>query len=591
MFPATNRCLTKCRQIAPIKNALFALDNRHISTQRGKENRDQDIDPRAPPLATDYFNRFPSYCQMIQDAKSVARRSILVDHNGLEYINLKEFKNVERVYLIDKETRRGSSRLSIVEFKSENDTENFSNQAHHCKGLLPIPLRFFNYAGRSSEAIDKQDLSFPCETVTLSHRRELSSNFNSYTELIANNMMSLVALKLRFITLVNIERILCSGIFEEYELMPFGSSVIDIGCDSGDLDLLLTRKVDHDQYIKESLLRPSDNSLKNKLEKIPSSFVHLDKSVYHDIKDTSGIRGIMRLLSHVLREYMPLTDAYSVLSVPHAKVPIIKFTARITSIDCDLSFNLGLDHRDTEDRYYSGILMSQILYRLCRNNNLFTAILVYLRTYGKLTAITCKGGTIRFTNFQLLSLILYHLQQRVLIKSENSGKNFRIGRLSGKHKGILPPFKDLLNSNFHMDSWSLNLDNDELNRIVPILVEDFFKFYSMFNFDRDAINLTDSRTQRKIDNSSIYVVNPIDRSRNVCYNVTNRATDYFIRQLKTSLDYIEKNRQIEEYPLLLHTRHIMTQYKEEKFKTSHIDTNLGDVVRMPRDELVHDICR
>jgi hypothetical protein len=284
---------------------------------------------------------------MVAHAKSLAQRSVLIDHCGLERIDLtSEFNNVEHVYSIEKETKRGFSKLSLVEFNSNDDAERLVKRAQHNEGLLPVPLKILRYNGRNSDSSVDQKLPFTMEQVRISYEKELSTSFSSYSELISNNTMSLIALKLRFITLVNFERILCSGMFSEYELMPFGSSVTDMGCESGDLDLIITRKVDHYKQIRNAI--DSSQRYPRYEQAATSKLVHLDKSLYSETKDNSGFRGTMRWFDHVLREYMPLTDGFGVLTLHRAKVPIIKFTSRITNVECDLSFDLGLDHRDND---------------------------------------------------------------------------------------------------------------------------------------------------------------------------------------------------------------------------------------------------
>lgn len=494
-----------------------------------------------------YFKDFPNYCQMIRDAKSRARRSILIDHCGIEHIDLKsELNNIERVYTIEKETKRGITKLSLIEFNSEVDAESVAKQAKHNEGLLPVPLKIFQYNGKVCSKSSDQDLPFPVEQVTLSYKRELSPSLNSYSNFVSDCMMSLIGLKLRFITLVNLERILCSGMFEEYELMPFGSSVIDIGCDSGDLDLVVTRKEDHNQLIFNSLTQ-SKKSLRS--EK-PSQLIHLDKSLYSETRDNSGIRGAMRWFDHILREYMPLTDGHGVLFVSHAKVPIIRFTSRITSIDCDLSFNLGLDYRDRDilTTNYSGILMSEALYALCRKSNVIVAVVIYLRYFGKLSKITSKTAGIGFTNFQFFSLIIFYLQQISItsrsskrpaknqkdqpITEETSEKLEVVTANSSDHKALIPPFRSLLNSGIRIDekSW-LNLDDNQLNQVVPKLIMGFLEYYSNFDFNRNCLNLYDSKIDRKMDNSSIYVVNPMDRNKNICHNINRKSLENLTRQV------------------------------------------------------------
>jgi DNA polymerase sigma len=512
--------------------------------------------------AITYFNKFSSYCRMVAHAKSLAQRSLLIDHCGLERIDLtSEFNNVEHVYSIEKETKRGFSKLSLVEFKSNEDAEKLVRQAQHNEGLLPVPLKILRYNGRIGDVpLEQQQLPFKVDHVRLSCDKELTPSFSSYTELISNNMMSLIALKLRFITLVNFERILCSGMFDEYELMPFGSSVIDMGCESGDLDLIITRKLDHYTHIRNALSNPQKCTRQEHISKL----VHLDKSIYSESKDNSGFRGTMRWFDHVLREYMPLTDGFGVLTLHRAKVPIIKFTSRITNVECDLSFDLGLDHRDNDatSLINPGILMTEILYSICRRNNLIAAFVIYMRIFAKLNSITSKMPGVGMTNFQFLSLLIFFLQKvSIEIESPNitshlsSSANgqedektqcnhYTVSMITTKdQQPLVPPFKELINGTF-LDNTTkpLYFDDDELNQILPLLIVKFFKFYSNFDFSANSLNLLESRQERKLDNSSIYVTNPLETSRNICHNVNRRALETFVKQVRYASAHVRTNR-------------------------------------------------
>lgn len=546
--------------------------------------------------ATTYFNRFSSYCKMVAHAKNLARKSVLIDHCGVEHIDLKsDLKNVDHVYSIEKENRRGISKLSLIEFKTHEDADRLVSQAGHNEGLLPVPLKILRYNGRVSRNIAKESFPFTVEDIRLTCQRELSPQYNDYTGLMANNMMSLVALKLRFITLVNFEKILCSGPFEDYELMPFGSSVIDMGCESGDLDLVITRKEDHCKSILNSvtfLRQPGTHSESSK-------FVHLDKSLYSETRDLSGFRGAMKWFDHVLKEYMPLTDGFGVQSIYRAKVPIIKFTSRITNIDCDLSFNLGLDHRDKESSFQvlPGILMTEILYSICRNNNLIVALTIYLRIYARMNCITSKVPGVGMTNFQFMSLILFFLQRTSMPSSQlnrhasdTDGSQIRheiniVPAQSNDLAPMVPAFKDMMTEDYFVKTHTpIQYSDTELNLILPNLIGHFFDFYSRFDFGRYALNLHDGKLERKRDNCSLYVVNPIETNRNICHNVNRKAIDLFVKQIRLSLNTI---RSTNDCPLTL-LKDLMVKHNTQAKRTRTFD-EFNDT--FSPQSIAEDVCR
>lgn len=497
-------------------------------------------------LANEYFDQFSEYCHMIDNAKRTARRSILINHSSIQNIDLiKEFDNVEHVYSIERKTRHGPAWESLIEFKSELDAEKVAKQARYDEFSLPVDLKILDYrvnhikATNNSSSLDNIDKDeyrpFPVHHVTISNDRfETQKNFGSYSDLVAHNMMSLVNLKLRFITLVNFESILCSGVFGEYELMPFGSSVIDLGCDSGDLDLLVTRKGNHREFINNKIT----STVGSQPTSSNSKLVHLSRPLpigTETSQNPTVDHVAMKWFETVLKDFTPLTDYNRVFFIRNAKVPIIKFLSRRTHLDCDLSFNLGLDDRSGSN--YSGVVMSQLLYSLCRNNDIFSALAIYLRIYAKIARITDKGPRVKMTSFQYLTLIIFYLQRTSIVTEVKSGMvMFDFGRYKdgANQQPIIPPFRELLDSSLSDQHQirAIKLDRDQLNAVMPRIIKGFFKFYSEFDFSNYLLNLYDSKMEKKERGCPIHVENPIDRERNVCYNVDDRALAKFIEEVE-----------------------------------------------------------
>lgn len=542
---------------------------------------------------------------MIEAAKECARRSILIDNctsTDLDFVQ--DSNSIDQVYTIERETRRGLSSLTLVEFKDEDSANRVAASAKHVDGLLPVPLKVLRYcSGVKMNVAQGRTLNFPVEHTCLSNKREVSPFINSYEDLATNNMMSLAALKMRFITLVNLESILCSGIFSAYELMPFGSSVIDLGSDFGDLDIVLTQRRDHQQYINNCLSNSNSNSSQPESRnnsRLHSNLVHLDKSLFSENRDRGGLKGTMRWFDYVLKEYMPLTDGFSVLSVRHAKVPIIKFTARVAAIDCDLSFNLGLDHLDDElfTTNYSGILMSQILYTLCRSSSIFTPVSVYLRLFAKLTSITSKEPNIGMTNFQYLSLILFYLQRVAIVRDEHTPDGLKVLFTRGRSKGLtplIPPFKDLLDPTYQLPTSDLVTEFNEA--ALHQVLAGFFQFYSDLDFTRNALNLYEAKIEKKLDNSCVYINNPLDRSRNICHNVNRSGLDHFVRQVRTALRGMKASKSQNPLTLIRFLLHKDNQHQHQQskklrlltFDGSNYDLQTG--VGVMSEHVAEDVCR
>lgn len=490
-------------------------------------------------LAINYYGKFTSYRDMIQDAKSRARRSVLIDNCGNSSIQLREelWDGIEQVYRIRKQTNRNIKNLSLIEFKSEESASDLVRRAMHNEGWLPISMKVLKYNTRSTQSTPTAcQFPFPINDVVLNLGQELSPRIDKITDLISNNMMSLAALKLRFITLVNIEDAVCSGLFKEYELIPFGSSVMHTGYNSSDLDLVFNRKAPEHQR---------DDS--------DSELVHLDKSVYSEYRNNTATGGAIDYICFILREFLPLTDGPSVLPLKRARVPIIKFTSLVTDIDCDMSFNLGIDEQRGNN---GGIDMTEVMYRLCRRNNLVTAMIIYLKVFAKLTGITSKEPNIAMTNFQFQATILYFLQV----------------------ESIVPPLQEVMSSS----DASITLDESEIIKQLPQLIMRFAKFYSRFDFANLAINLNEGKTERKRDNSALYIMYPFEANRNICQNVTRKGLD----QLRKGMDWLVHD------PVIV-IKLILENINKRKRSARRVD--LDDLYTSQRvhspEDIYEEICR
>lgn len=588
----SNRALTKFYYSATKRNSFGQCSTSTTPSiiqisrySSSKATQSEQLQDEPLELADSYFNKFPSYCQMVQDAKSRARRSVLIDHCGLKYIDFKkDFDNIETIYSIERQKEGLLTRLSLVEFKTEDDAEALVKLAKYTEGELPVPLKVFRYGGYDSLNNSEEGLDLPIKDISLLNNRHLEK-FNSYNELVYNNSMSLISLKLRFITLVNYERILCSGMFESFELMPFGSSIIDTGSETGDLDLIVTRRVDHDRTIEEIL----KNKRPKKHKRHQSNLIHLDKNYASFVDKSGGMNKVLSWFDTVVKDYMPLTEKNSVRCLSRARVPIVKFTSKITGIDCDLSFHLGINNVEFDllKTNYSGIIISQLLYSICRSNQLFTAVVIYLRVFARLTGITSKTPNAGLSNFQLLSLIIFYLQQ-VSLASLRNGSNVQkrnskleyMSTYNERDRPILPSFKYLLDVNLQeKDELSLEFQNeDQFNEVMNDCLIGFMKFYSNFSFSELSLNLFEAKVQRKTDNSPLYVVNPFNQDLNIGVAASGKNLAHFVREVRRARDEIHNSRQ--KCPLIL-IRNLQTKYTEQMKK------NMEEL----RGDLAQELCR
>lgn len=432
-----------------------------------------------------YFDQISDYSALVENAKHDAKCSILAN-----CLKLEELHNVRKVYEVDE-------CINLIEFKSVEDAEEVKRHAIHDDGYLPVTSNII--IGNLKR--EKRKRNNPVDQKT----------FESFSDLFDANKVPILTYKLKFFTLTQLESLLCTGIFKEYELLPFGSSFLHFANDSRDLDLTFSRKLSIYQN-------------KNPQKKFQLTF--LNKKQTH--KSEKMTRDTILWFSRMLKEYVPIVDPSTVVPLPHARVPIIKFKSLITSLDCDLSFDFAFNqrNRDLFRSQYSGYTMSQMLYAICRWNKIFTLSTIYFRRYARMAKLVKSQGG--FNNFQFLTLVIFYLQQAEI--SSFTGAD-RIRSLM-PFKTLLPPLKHILKNKFSIQDPVIDLNPEEINYLMPQIVAGFFRFYLNFDFRSSAINIRHARIESKPDNSfPIYVINPFDTSLNVCPNINHSHLELFIREI------------------------------------------------------------
>lgn len=128
------------------------------------------------------------------------------------------------------------------------------------------------------------------------------------------NKLSDLSSRLRFLTALQIEEAI-SGLFQEPQVLPFGSSINGFGRIESDLDMVLM-------------------SNGNRKRVSPLNAMELGKS---GDMSRHTLRNNLHVMSNIARNW--LHGVKNVVPVLHARVPIIKYTNTFTNLECDLSMN------------------------------------------------------------------------------------------------------------------------------------------------------------------------------------------------------------------------------------------------------------
>lgn len=470
-----------------------------------------------PRAASSFIHRYKDYKSLIEDAKLRAQNTILIEHDADQHFL--KLEGVRNIFSLGKGT-------SLLEFISHRALRKATEGAIHQYGKFPLKTRMFRMSSQPKSIQVKKCTS----TATM------EKEFSTFEDLLKHHRMSEYAFRLRFFTLSQLEDILCQGLFTEYELLPFGSSVLEIGSNSSDLDILMTRKNYEKWFVDSHVIQQSTLPL-----------VHCDSDLTHIDEHYHRVIGI-NLLASTLKTFMPSIRRGSVLSIPKARVPIVKFTFDLTDVDCDLSLNLGLTKGKLSD-CHSGPLMSKLLFAICKSTNIFAAFATCIRSFARLRGITSSMHPNQsFTNFQLLTLIIFYLQQVPIphqVKWKTGRQKFIIAPLSSSGTCTSVNSRSSECDYIHNPDSQVDVDEEVLYTILPNLIVDFFDYYDKFDFVSRGICLLSGKTFNRYQEtddrySPVHVVNPFDRNLNVCKNVSEVALGNFLKEIRAALKDINE---------------------------------------------------
>lgn len=218
----------------------------------------------------------------------------------------------------------------------------------------------------------------------------------------------------------------------------------------------------------------------------------------------------------------------------------------------------------------SGFQMSEIFHTFGELDERVRPLVFFVRTWAKEYDIIQPYPSLSLSNFMLTCMVIFFLQTRpkpILPPSD--------AFIKSKDALIEPALKYLTDTTTVMNFKSENTDS------LSELVVQFFEFYSKFQYNTDAISITNGTIRANIAADSIYIYNPLESGVNVCRNVTDFERNQFIekcevthRALTTTMDRIDAVEVLELW--------------NNKGKTKNLDTFVSDMVNLnhnPADQM------
>lgn len=345
----------------------------------------------------------------------------------------------------------------LLELANRNEVQRLQAQAGYQSHSFPVQTRMLraNIDLPETALVEREDvndhrhqqmltselrLAFDCGEI---RKQVPSKQFATYLE--ENNCLTELDLRLRYFLLTELEDQLCGGVFDGFQIYPFGSSLAGLGDGSSDLDLVMLHR-----------------SLR---QQGPLTFAHPEVRSERDQTQLA-----LSMLADAFKNFIP--NFSSINRILRARVPIVKAGFELAPIDLDISIELS-----EEGAHHGFIMANYIAYAINADpmvRQLFAFLKLWARQHGKCCALFtfCFSliflpltGLVRsiagnwFSNFQIITLAMYFLQT----------------------KNILKPFETYQNSEKNVEAKS-KLKFEQL-------IYDFFEFVVSFNFEKDGKTL------------------------------------------------------------------------------------------------------
>lgn len=302
--------------------------------------------------------------------------------------------------------------------------------------------------------------------------QECTSVSRQLTVLHQYEKMDELGTRLRYMICSLLEEALC-GFVPSCRVLPFGSSLNGFGRNSSDLDMV----IDFGNW----------ENTRNK-------------------GDRPNIQRFVNVLGDVFRVFFPSFS--NILTIAHARVPIVKFHHKVADIECDLSFS-----------QLSGFYISELIYVLGHVDNRLYPLVFTIKKWAEVNEITNRNPGKWISNFSLSLLVIFFLQNRTpavlptieALKSMASTDDIRTTI-------------DGLDCTFLRDVTQIPVSENKEN--LETLLMKFFNFYGDFDFNKRAVSIV---TGKHFANPKglFYIENPIETELNVGRNVSNMEVERF----------------------------------------------------------------
>ncbi|KAI4463843.1 poly a polymerase cid pap -related [Holotrichia oblita] len=257
------------------------------------------------------------------------------------------------------------------------------------------------------------------------------------------------------------------------------------------------------------------------------NFKNSDVDVYVDLTQTPNyVKGNSSQYVKKARNALPKYNLFSnLLAIPKAKTPIVKCVHIQTNVSCDFNFKnmLGVCNSYLIRHYIS--LAPNLLW-----------VLMVLKYWGRVHEFT--GANNKFSNYSLIMMFIFFIQQ----------EPYNVESVETMQK---PDGTENMQDGWNGGFKPTETHNSVLaNKSILEILQEFFQFYTNFDYNLNPATLTDSYTLYKINlvslmpfivESSLCVQDPFEHNHNLTQRISVKFLEDFIAQCKHSANLLQNS--------------------------------------------------
>ncbi|XP_063424977.1 poly(A) RNA polymerase, mitochondrial-like isoform X2 [Mytilus trossulus] len=409
----------------------------------------------------------------------------------------------------------------LVEFKDRDCIEKLFRNVGHFRGnafsKIPVRVRtrylFKEEHGKTTlmeeNRLDSQSVNIfkpnKFDLGALKQNTQLSEGIN----LLWNNVkLTEYDIRLQYFIASTLKEML-SNMFPHCNASLFGSCVNGFGNTGCDLDINLDLKQ-----------KSADNEEAHLLKFLTNQRFNSEREWQQHLLDIIG---------NMVWVFIPSSGKIN--KILNARVPIVKFQHNNTSRECDISLN-GM----------SGVKMAELMFtfgELCPEIRQLVTVIKQWASAKGVTKESQPGPWM--SNFMLIMITAFYLQNRKLLPSFKQMQEVAVETeryIEDGHDYSFSTNVDLLKKKYlsHLSVCQTNLEGSVPD--VGTLLQDFFKFYSDFDFEKYSISVVEGVPVEKKTFNALVIENPLDVEHNVSRNVNVQSVNKLVQEIQEAHEII-----------------------------------------------------